>query len=1036
MPGVSHAFGPAIAFLKRQRFVVKLSILGVLFLLPLAVALGFAASQIVAGISSCRQELTGISCQRRLFELELAVVRYALMVDVPVSGSTPSAADSSAAYSQIAHTIADLDRFEQTSKYSFLPETNWHDVTACWNEVHPSTVGTAAHKQACERLAFAISVCSHAVANRSDLVSLPHTGLSSLSDSLAIQTRLIHHLGAYTLAPPESPSGVLAAIVELEGAKRGYSMAVFGAIGDNPHLSKSLGLQSASLVTAVDRFSAVIARPGGFDTSAVLATRAMGLSDDYYLAGMTDLERLIAARENDLVRQASGMGVVSAASLILAFYFLIGMYLATMSSVSDLAGKARSLSLGDPIDDLVVVGSDEIAAVGTQALAEIHRNLTEVKSLRREIEEREKVEGALRISETRYRRMFQSNRTVQMLVDPASGVIVDANQAACAFYGYTVAELTSKSVYDINVAGKEAALDALRDAMSNDPLEFNVAHRLASGEVRQVEVRPTAVEVDGRTLLHSIIIDVTDRNKAVAARKAAEAKYEKIFENAIEGIFQSSPNGQFLSANPALARIYGYNSSGDLMSSVQDIGRQLYVDGSRRAELNALLAEQGAVKDFVSQVYRKDGGAIWIEESVRAVRDRNGKIFQYEGTVQDVTARVELEQNRDKMLHEAMERADHDPLTGFLNHRSFHRKLQEEAERAVVEEGSLAIVVLDLDNFKFFNDAYGHLAGDEVLQLVAKTLRAACRPGDTIARFGGDEFALLLADMDAELLPAHIDRLMEVVAKLGYRAPGYDIAIPLTVSAGASIFPDETLDRMEALELADQRMLRSKVGSAEEEEFDRLRRSMSKALSGFSMLDALVTAVDNKDRYTRRHSEDVLTYSIDIARQLGLDERTLHDIRVAALLHDVGKIGVPDYILRKPGKLSDEEFEAIRQHPMMGAIIVAAVPGLEHTLDAVRHHHERWDGEGYPWGLKAEEIPLTARIMAVADAFSAMTTDRPYRKGMPKERAMAILFDGAGTQWDPLCVDAFAQARGVARRPEDHTRPATPLTNVYQPQAA
>ena len=167
------------------------------------------------------------------------------------------------------------------------------------------------------------------------------------------------------------------------------------------------------------------------------------------------------------------------------------------------------------------------------------------------------------------------------------------------------------------------------------------------------------------------------------------------------------------------------------------------------------------------------------------------------------------------------------------------------------------------------------------------------------------------------------------------------------------------------------------------------------------MLNALVTAVDTKDRYTRRHSEDVMSYSYQIACELGLDGRTQHHVMLAALLHDVGKIGVPDRVLRKPGRLTGEEYESIKQHPMMGAIIVGAVPGFEATLDGIRHHHERWDGDGYPFGLRGEEIPLIARLMAVADAYSAMTTDRPYRKGMAEDVADALLLAGAGTQWDP-----------------------------------
>jgi len=201
--------------------------------------------------------------------------------------------------------------------------------------------------------------------------------------------------------------------------------------------------------------------------------------------------------------------------------------------------------------------------------------------------------------------------------------------------------------------------------------------------------------------------------------------------------------------------------------------------------------------------------------------------------------------------------------------------------------------------------------------------------------------------------------------------------------------------------------MRTKTGGSDDESIESLRALLVGSYQGFPMLDALVTAVDNKDRYTRRHSEDVMRYAIQIARELGLDKRSQRTIQVAALLHDVGKIGVPDRILRKPGALTDEEFEAIRQHPMMGAVIVGAVAGFEETLDAIRHHHERWDGAGYPFGLNGRDIPLTARIMAVADAYSAMTMDRPYRQGKRPEEAMLLLTQGAGSQWGPDCVAAF-----------------------------
>jgi len=249
------------------------------------------------------------------------------------------------------------------------------------------------------------------------------------------------------------------------------------------------------------------------------------------------------------------------------------------------------------------------------------------------------------------------------------------------------------------------------------------------------------------------------------------------------------------------------------------------------------------------------------------------------------------------------------------------------------------------------------------------------------------------------------------LAQIGYQPPDSDLLIPITLSAGIAVFPDDGPGRLEVLEAADARLRLTKSGGSRDKETADWRREFSSdPAQGFSMLDALVTAVDNKDRYTRRHSEDVMRYSLQIARQLGLDEARRQHILTAALLHDVGKIGVPDHILRKPGRLSDEEYRAVRQHPLMGSVIVGAVPGFEETLEAIRHHHERWDGQGYPLGLRGEETPLSARLLAVADAFSAMTTDRPYRKGLNPTQALDILQAGAGTQWDPACVQALTRA--------------------------
>jgi diguanylate cyclase (GGDEF)-like protein/PAS domain S-box-containing protein len=508
--------------------------------------------------------------------------------------------------------------------------------------------------------------------------------------------------------------------------------------------------------------------------------------------------------------------------------------------------------------------------------------------------------------------------------------------------------------------------------------------------------------------------DISERRKAEAARRVAEENYRALFMNAVGGIFQTSPQGHYLRVNPALARIYGYESPKQMVDELTDVASQLYVQPGRRAEFERTIRQQGFVSRFESEVRRRDGSVIWISENARPIWDESGVLLRYEGFVEDISDHKALEAQQAGALQEAIERADRDPLTGLLNHRAFHGKLDAEAARAKREQTNLAVVMLDLDNFKFFNDVYGHATGDEVLRAVAARLRTACRGYDTLARFGGDEFALLLPGVGESTAEEIEARLRSALDGLCYRFDEHETAIPVSISVGTALFPVAGADYHAVLRHADERLRWSKTGG-DVENARRVRAYAGTRVQGFSMLDALVTAVDNKDRYTRRHSEDVIEYCLLIARELGYDEAAQRTVALSALLHDVGKIGVPDSVLRKPGKLTAEEFDAIRQHPMMGAAIVSTVPGLEGTLDAVRHHHERWDGTGYPDGLRAEECPQSARLMAVADAFSAMTTDRPYRRGMDREQALEILDEGAGSQWDPECVQAFIRALSRVR---------------------
>jgi len=387
-----------------------------------------------------------------------------------------------------------------------------------------------------------------------------------------------------------------------------------------------------------------------------------------------------------------------------------------------------------------------------------------------------------------------------------------------------------------------------------------------------------------------------------------------------------------------------------------------------------------------------------------------------------------------RLYSAALEAADVDSVTGLCNHRAIHQRLDRALQEAKTLERPLSIIIMDMDNFKLFNDTYGHPAGDQVLKRVGKTLREVCRAQDLLGRYGGDEFVAVLPGTGADEALAIAQNLREKMDLTGFQRAHEDRVVPVTLSFGVASFPADSANRHELLTIADSNLYAAKCTDeriAATTDTQRANRQL-RGEGSFAMLDALVTAVDNKDRYTRRHSEDVTEYAVWIAEGMDLSEETLRQVRISGLLHDVGKIGVPDEILRKPGRLTPEEYEVLQRHPWMGALIVSAVPGMEGLVDAVRSHHERWDGQGYPSQLAGEEIPLIGRIMAVADAFSAMSTDRSYRRALTWEVALQEIRANRGTQFDPSVVDVFLRVADELRvpagtKPSDHGDAASPL---------
>lgn len=356
-----------------------------------------------------------------------------------------------------------------------------------------------------------------------------------------------------------------------------------------------------------------------------------------------------------------------------------------------------------------------------------------------------------------------------------------------------------------------------------------------------------------------------------------------------------------------------------------------------------------------------------------------------------------------------------DALTGLPNHGAMVGALALEIEPARRSGATISVALLDLDNFRNVNDTHGHEAGDIALLQLARTLQAALPPGVTLGRYGPDEFLIVASGLEPSELEPYL-----ASARLSLAAQELEIdsteRLPISISGAIAAFPDDARSVTELLSVVAVALAAAKVSGGGQIIRAGDRPSTTDEQRTFDVLQGLVFAVDTKDRYTRRHSEDVSRYSAFLARRIGLDADFVEGIAAAGMLHDIGKIAIPDTILRRPGRLTADEQRIVQEHVTFGESIVRNVPHGDMVRAGIRYHHERWDGRGYVDELAGEEIPLVARILAVADAFSAMTTTRPYRKAMPLQTALGRLGDVAGTQLDERLVVTFIE--GIETAPD------------------
>jgi len=530
----------------------------------------------------------------------------------------------------------------------------------------------------------------------------------------------------------------------------------------------------------------------------------------------------------------------------------------------------------------------------------------------------------------------------------------------------------------------------------------------------------------------TIVRDVTMRKKLEARLIDSEEKFRKMFEDANDAIFIADiKTGRILDVNKQAEKLIGLPRQ-ELIGMNQTKlhpaeESENYKEMFRNVTKEAMNAKDSRLLSIEAEVVNFKGERIPVSISASIFEILGKKVLQ--GIFRDISEIKRME--REKKEAEAL--ALIDPLTQLYNYRYLQRRIHSEFELAKRRAAPLSVLIIDIDYFKSVNDTFGHEYGDLVLQEFAMLLHHTCRNIDVVTRFEGEGFFIILPDTEGRGGFAFAERIQRVIKKHRFGVN----KVKLRVSIGICSYPEDGVATVDNLLTNAERCVRlSKelggntisvcsqlrkrkpptraVDIDSEKRVNTITKRFSELLhrnkqNTIEAVYALAHTVGAKNEYTEEHSEDMVKYSTEIGKRLKLTDQELDDIRHGAMLHDIGKLGISEKILLKPGKLTKKEFEIIKKHPQIGADIIRPVHFLKDVVPIILHHHERYDGYGYGSKLKGEEIPLGARIVAVVDVYQALVSNRPYRKAYSKREAIKIVKEESGTHFDPKIVKAFLE---------------------------
>jgi PAS domain S-box-containing protein/putative nucleotidyltransferase with HDIG domain len=577
---------------------------------------------------------------------------------------------------------------------------------------------------------------------------------------------------------------------------------------------------------------------------------------------------------------------------------------------------------------------------------------------------------------------------------------------------------------------------------------FEWTHRRMGGEEFPADVLLTRIEQNGKVIIQATVRDITERKQAEDALRESEERYRSLYENSTMGIYRTTPDGRILVANPALVRMLGYPSFEELAQ--RNLSAEGYEPEYLRQDFQKRVESEGKISSLESAWKRKDGSTVYVHESSHLVRDDTGQPLYYEGTVEDITERKradgELVLANKELLFQNEEKEKRAAELILANKELLFQN--EEKEKRAVE---LSIIQMETGR---------RLQHIEALHTIDQAISGSIDLRLTLSIVIEQIVSQLNVDaVDVLLLNPH-SRTLEYMAGRGFRSKAiershlrlgeglsgraaleqrtvvvHDLLKEKKNFARDDLLKDEDFECYYGVPLVTKGQLKGvlevflrshrtvdaewlgfletlggQVAIAVESAnlFDSLQRSNTELFMAYdATIEGWSAALDLRDEETRGHSQRVTEMTVKLARSLGLGEEELAQVRWGALLHDIGKMGVPDGILLKPGPLTDEEWVLMKKHPTFAYEMLSPIHYLQSALDIPYCHHEKWDGTGYPRGLKGKQIPLVARIFAVVDVWDALISDRPYRKAWSEEKVREHIQAGAGTHFDPQVVKTF-----------------------------